>query len=187
MNSISFKNLKFFKSKEPKAPRTKKSAPKEEQKKPDFWKRLIKNPFLYLFVFVAVISYFLAYLPSKSLPSDLIEGEIASLDIVTPEDLTIEDTEATEKRRNEVEEATLLVYDLDPNVYLTAEEEIREFFNSGREWLEKPLSERRSEELQREIREKYDLLLFYNNLRILINTKFSDKIEENLISILGKV
>lgn len=187
MNSISFKNLKFFKSKEPKAPRTKKSAPKEEQKKPDFWKNLIKNPFLYLFVFVAVISYFLAYLPSKSLPSDLIEGEIASLDIVAPEDLTIEDTEATEKRRNEVGEATLLVYDLDPNVYLTAEEEIREFFNSGRGWLEKPLSERRSEEFQREIREKYDLRLFYNNLRTLINAKFSDKIEENLISILGKV
>lgn len=187
MNPISFNNLKFFKSKEPQKPKPKKSVSPEEKKKPIFWKQLIRSPFLYLFVFVAVISYSISYLPSKSLPSDLTEGEIATSDIVVPEDVVIEDTETTENRRNEAAEATLLVYDLDQNVFLIAEEEIREFFSSGREWLQEPITAARSEEFQREIQEKYDISLSYSNLRTLIRAKFAANIEASLINVLRKV
>jgi putative nucleotidyltransferase with HDIG domain len=186
MSIVSFKNIKFFRSKEPPSTKPKKGAPPKEEKV-SFWRKLIKSPFVYLFIFVAVISYFISYLPSKSLPADLIEGDIASSDIVAPEDLIIEDTETTEKRRREAVEATLLVYDFDPNVFLTAEEEIHEFFILGRQWLREPITAQRSEEFQREIFDKYDITLSYSNLRTLIRNEFASSIEDSLISLLGKV
>ena len=186
MSIVSFKNIKFFRSKEPSSTKQKKSSPPKEEKL-SFWRKLIKSPFTYLFIFVAVISYFISYLPSKSLPDDLAPGDIASSDIVAPENLTIEDTETTQKRRKEAAEAALLVYDFDPNVFLTAEEEIHEFFILGRQWLKEPITTRRSEEFQKEIFEKYDLTLSYSDLRTLIRAEFDASIEDSLISLLGKV
>ncbi len=186
MSIVSFKDIKFFKSKESSSPKPKKGAPPKEEKL-SFWRKLIKSPFTYLFIFVAAISYLISYLPSKSLPDDFALGDIAPSDIVAPETLTIEDTETTQKRRKEAAEAALLVYDFDPNVFLTAEEEIHEFFILGRQWLKEPITARRSEEFQKEILEKYDLTLSYSDQRTLIRTEFAASIEDSLISLLGKV
>ncbi|MGB3862698.1 MAG: hypothetical protein WA915_11480, partial [Candidatus Aminicenantaceae bacterium] len=123
MNSKFFKTLKLFKSEDASVSRTQNnSAPKGTNKKVSIWKNIISNPFVFLIVFVAILSYFIAYLPSKSLPENLTEGEIATSDIVAPMDLTIEDVETTEKRRNETVEAVLPVYRQDPNVTLNTEE-----------------------------------------------------------------
>lgn len=188
MNFLTFDKFKFFKSKKTPAPKPKKGVPPAEDKKePVFWKNLIKNPFAYLFVFVLVLSYFIAYLPSKSLPTDLTEGEIADSDIIAPEDLTIEDTEETENRRKAAEDAVLTVYDFDPNVFLTTEEEIREFFSSGREWIKKFLTAQNSKEFQQDILDKYNLILSYSDLRTLHRNKFDTNIEENLLNLLAKV
>ncbi len=188
MTFLTFDKFKFFKSNKPAAPKPKKGAlPPEDKEKPNFWKKLIKNPFVYLFVFVLALSYLIAYLPSKSLPADLTAGEVADSDIIAPEDLTIEDIQATEKRRKEAEEAVLTVYEFDPNVFLTSEEEIREFFGSGREWLEEPLTAQRSEEFQQDILDKYNLILSYTDLRSLIRSKFDTNIEENLITLIARV
>ncbi|MGD8535432.1 MAG: HDIG domain-containing protein [Candidatus Aminicenantes bacterium] len=188
MTFLTFDKFKFFKNKKSAAPKPKKGTPPpEEQIKPNFWKKLIQNPFVYLFVFVLALSYLIAYLPSKSLPADLKEGEIADSDIIAPEDLTIEDTKETENRRKEAEEAVLTVYEFDPNVFMTTEEEIREFFSSGREWLEEPLTAQRSEEFQQEILDKYNLILSYTDLRSLIRSKFDINIEENLITLIARV
>jgi putative nucleotidyltransferase with HDIG domain len=187
MTFLTFDKIKFFKNKKPATLKPKKGAPPpEEKKKPNFWKKLIQNPLVYLFVFVLILSYLIAYLPSKSLPADLTEGEIADSDIIAPEDLTIEDTETTENRRKEAEDAVLTVYEFDPNVFLTTEEEIREFFSSGREWPE-PLTAQRSEEFQQEILDKYNLILSDTDLRSLIRSKFDTNMEENLITLIAKV
>ncbi len=188
MTFLTFDRFKFFKNKKSAPPKPKKGAPPpEDAKKPIFWKKLIKNPFVYLFVFVLIISYLIAYLPSKSLPADLTEGEIADSDIIAPEDLTIEDIQTTEKRRREAEDAVLTVYEFDPNVFPITEEEIREFFSSGRGWQEKPLTAQRSEEFQQDILDKYNLILSYSDLRTLIRSKFDINIEENLITLIAKV
>lgn len=187
MNTISFKNFKFFKSTEPQSKKTKKSASSGLKKEDlNFWQKLIQNPFIYLVFFVSSIAYLISYIPSKSLPTDLNVGEIATADIVAPENLTLEDTETTEKRRNAAVEAVLPVYDYDPNIFLNTEEEIRGIFNSGREWLKPTQKAKRTEELQKEIQEKYHIEIAAKDLRPLISIKFDPRIEENLINLLGK-
>ena len=56
-------------------------------------------------------------------------------------DLIIEDTDTTEKRRNEAVQAVLSVYILDSTVFINTEEKVREFFTLGRQLLEMPLSQ----------------------------------------------
>ena len=99
--------------------------------------RFLSNPFIFLFFFVFVIAYFLSYAPTRTLPL-LKPGDIAPSDIVSPLDLTIEDTETTQKRRQEAEAAVLPVYSLDLNVFLNTEDKIRMFFALGRDWAQTP-------------------------------------------------
>lgn len=186
MNSISFKNLKFFTSSKPSSKKQKNSTPpSKEEKKLNFLQKLIQNPFIYLFIFVAIIAWFISYLPTKSLP-DLVEGEIATSDVIAPEDLTIEDEKATEKRKKEKADAVLPVYTLDQNVFLNIEEQIRDFFNSGRSFIEKPVTAIRTEEFQNDFLEKYGREIPNKDLRSLIRGKFPANIEESLISLIGK-
>ncbi len=186
MKSISFKNLKLFKSGGAPTPKpTKNAAPPKKKRKLNFFHNLINNPFPYLFIFVIILAYFLSYLPSKALPQ-LQEGEIASSDIVAPVDLTIVDKETTEKRKKEAAEAVLPIYSLDQNVFLNTEERIREFFASGREWIERPVTTNRIREYQKETLEKYGIEIPSNTLRGMAKNKFSSIIEENLINLLGK-
>jgi len=186
MDTISFKRLKLFRSKAPppKKPNNNQSDSKEETL--PFLNKLIRNPFLYLFLFVLVLAYFISYLPSKSLPTPEL-GEIASSDIAAPTDLTIIDRETTEKRRREAEEIILPVYRMDPNVYLNTEEKIREFFAYGREWLEEPVSAKRVGEFQKIILDTYGLEISATTIRSLAKSKFAANIEESLISLIGKI
>ncbi len=187
MNSISFKNLKLFKSPDSQSVKPKKSLPSLlKSKKKSIWQKFSQNPFLYLFLFVAALAYLTSYLPSRSLPADLIEGEIATSDIIAPEDLTIEDTETTEKRRNAAAAAVLPVYDFDPNVFLNTEEQIRGIFRSGREWLKQTQTAKRTEDLQQEVRDRFNFVVGIQDLRPLIRAKFDERIEEYLNSLLGK-
>jgi len=187
MNPLHFKTLKFFKSREmpiKKSPNNISSLKKE--KKVGFFERLVKNPFLFIFIFVVIISYFMSYLPSKSLPIPT-EGEIASSDIIAPEDLTIKDTETTEKRKTEAAEAVLPVYMLEQNVFLNTEEKIREFFSSGRDLIKKPATSKRIEDFRKITLEKYDREISTRDVRSLIKSKFSSDLEENLINLIGKI
>jgi putative nucleotidyltransferase with HDIG domain len=187
MNFFSVKKIKLFKKST--GPANKKTTPpssSQKEKKPDFWLRLIKNPFLFILLFVLILAYFISYLPSKSLPMPE-EGEIASSDIVAPEDLTIEDKETTEKRKNEAVEAVFPVYKLDQNVFLNTEDKIREFFNLGREWLKiRPATSRRIQEFSKEILDKFGVEISAVTISSLARVKFDQKIEESLISLLGK-
>ena len=187
MNPISFKNLKFFKKSEPQAIKQKNStSPSKIEIKLSLWQKLAQSPIVFLFIFVAILAAFISYVPSRSLPL-LPEGEIARSDIIAPANLTVEDKETTENRRKEAEDVVLPVYTQDANIFSDTEENIREFFNSGREWLKEPVTVARRDELQKEIQEKYDFEIPSKDLRLLIKTKFSAVTEESLISLLGKI
>ncbi len=188
MDSKFFKTLKFFKSDTATTPRKQNNAASQgKNKKVSVWKNILSNPFIFLIVFVAVLSYFIAYLPSTSLPENLTEGEIATADIVAPMDLTIEDVETTEKRRNEAVEAVLPVYKQDPNVTLNTEEKIREFFSSGRALIEKPPSTERKNAFRTDTGEIFGLELTSTDLNNLIKANFEETLEESLINLIVKV
>ncbi|HCS47168.1 MAG TPA: hypothetical protein DIW61_02480 [Candidatus Aminicenantes bacterium] len=185
MNFISFRRLKLFKGPSPRQKNGGQEPPAEREKR-NFWRRLIQNPFFYLIVFVFVLSYFLSYVPPRSL-TKLKEGEIASTDLISPLDLNIEDTETTAKRRNEAEEAVLPVYTLDENSFLSTEESIRQLFEFGRDWLKSASAPARTAELQKAVAEKFDLEIPVQELDSLVKSNFSPEVQETLISLIGKV
>ena len=187
MNTISFKNLKFFKSSSSKGKKQiNGTPPAKKEKELNFLQKLGQNPFIFLFIFVLILAYSLSYLPSKSLPIP-IEGEIADSDIAAPEHLTIEDQETTEKKRAEAAEAVLSVYTFDPTVFKNTKEKIREFFNSGREWIKERVTATRIDEFQNDIEEKYGFEIFYKDLKPLGQNKFAATVEESLINLIWKV
>ncbi len=162
------------------------TSPSKTEIKLTYWQKLIQSPFVFLFIFVAIIAAFISYVPSRSLPLPP-EGEIARSDIIAPADLTVEDEETTENRRKEAADVILPVYTQDANVFSDTEENIREFFNSGREWLKESVTVTRRDQLQKDIQERYDFEISSKDLRLLIKNKFSAVAEESLISLLGKI
>lgn len=185
MNFISFRNLKLFKKPSSRQNSDEEGPPVKKERK-SFWQILFQSPFFYLVVFVSALSFLLAYVPPGSLPN-LEVGEIASSDLISPLDLRIEDTETTEKRKAEAEEAVLPVYSLDENAFLDTEERIRQLFELGREWLKKAAEPARAAELQKAIAGKFDLEIPAQEVDALIKSGFSPEIQETLISLVGKV
>lgn len=187
MNNLSLKKIKFFKSKEvPKKRMLDNKPPTNKESKPKLLEQFIKNPFFYLFLFVLVITYFTAYIPSRSI-LQLQEGEIAPLDIEVPLDITLEDTKATDEKRREALDAVLPIYSLDKNIFSYTEEKIRALFQSGRELIKAPLTENILQNFSVSLINQYGLELEQNNLDVLIKKTFSSSLEENLISLIGKI
>lgn len=187
MNNLSLKKIKFFKSKEvPKKRMPNNKPPTNKESKTKLLEQFIKNPFFYLFLFVLVITYFTAYIPSRSI-LQLEEGEIAPLDIEVPLDITLEDTKATDEKRKEALDAVLPIYSLDKNIFSYTEEKIRTLFQSGRELIKAPLTENILQNFSVSLINQYGLELEQNNLDVLIKKTFSSSLEENLISLIGKI
>ena len=187
MSILTFKKIKFFKAKEVPTNRLPNNkAPLKKEEDPNFFQKLIKNPFLYMGIFVVILTYLASYVPSKSLPQ-LQEGEIAPFDIEAPAELTLVDDDATEKFRREAVDNVLPIYILDENIISYTEDDIREFFKSGRELLDQPDRDERLEEFNISTIERFGLDLPPNDLNALIQANFSTNLEESLISLLRKV
>lgn len=186
MNFISFRHLKLFKGQSP----PKKNGPpwpQEEKKEGQrLWKKVLQNPFFSLTILVFILAYFLSHVPSRSLPG-LKEGEIALSDIVSPADLTFEDTETTAERKTEAEEAVLPVYAFDENAFLNTEEKIRNFFDFGREWLKAKAGPKNAADFEKAAAENLGLEINIKDSEALIRTNFSADIQETLISLIGKI
>ncbi|MDH7512273.1 MAG: HDIG domain-containing protein [Clostridiales bacterium] len=185
MDFISFKNIKLFKGTGAQKKKNGSPPPASKEKAP-LWKQIVENPILHLVIFVFFLSYFLSYVPSKMLPRIEV-GEIASADVVSPRDLTIEDTETTANRRAEAEESVLPVYTFDENAFLNTEERIRQFFAFGQEWLKRPAASRSTAELQKDIAEKFGADIPARELETLLRAGFSPELAETLISLIGKI
>lgn len=185
MDFISFKHIKLFKGTGSRKKKNGPPLPASKEKAP-LWKQVIEFPFFHLIIFVFLLAYFLSYVPSKTLPR-LEVGEIASADVVSPLDLTIEDTETTAKRKAEAEEAVLPVYSFDENAFLNTEERIRQFFEFGQEWLKRPAASRNTAELQKESAERFGVDVPARELESLVRANFSVELAETLISLIGKI
>jgi len=186
MSTKFFKKIKLFTGNQALSkPINNHNSSQKRTKGAELWHEASHNPFIFLVIFVAVIAYFIAYIPSRSLPIPII-GEIASADIVAPEDLTIVDLEATEQKRTEAVDAVLPVYTLDQNVVLNTEEKIREFFNSGRILLEESDKIEKPEQFLKETYERFALELSKAEMDTLTKIKFAEVFEESLISLIVK-
>ncbi len=149
--------------------------------------KFLLNPFVFLFLFVFIIAYILSYTPSKTLPL-LKPGDIAGSDVVAPIDLTIEDTETTQKRLEEAEQAVLPVYTLDLNTFLNTEDKIRIFFALGRDWVQSPPPKALpSAEMAAIINSKTGIEIQPKELEAWRKTGFSPAMELALIESLGRV
>jgi len=187
MNPVSFKDIKLFRTKDTPTNKSKRNSSKpSEEKEIIDKKKLIQNPFLYLFIFVIVLAYSLAHVPSRTIPV-LEIGEIATSDIIAPAEITIIDTETTENRRKQAAEAVPPVYSFNTNVFLNTQEKIRELFSAGRNFLEEEVNNQRKMEFKKLVLENYGLEISSNYLNALITNKFEMTIEENLINLIGVV
>jgi len=190
MSLISIKRLKLFKKR---GALTSEKGASGAQFRPEikgqgkpgfpFWAK----PFIFLFFFILIIAYFLSYTPSRLLPL-LKPGDIAPQDIISPIDLTVEDTETTQKRREEAERAVLPVYTLDLNIYLNTEDKLRMFFSLGRDWAKTPVQTALpAKEFAAILAEKTGLELDEPDLNLWQKTGFSPEMEVALSESLRRV
>ena len=189
MNPFSFKKIKLFKN--PSILSKKAFAPpagnSHKPEKRPLAARVLENPFVFLIGFVFILSYFISYIPSKSLPV-LKAGDIATSDIISPVDLTFEDVETTEKRRQEAETAVLPVYSFDLNVFLGSEEKAHQFFAMGRDWTKKgPVSPATINGLKKDASEKLGLEIQDGDLETLLRNGFSPDLEETLVNLVSRI
>jgi hypothetical protein len=185
MDFLSFKKLRLFKGQA--APPPNGSTPLSGQKPSPgvSIKQIVQNPFVLVFLFVLVLAYIISYLPSQSLPLPK-EGEIAAGDIIAPADLTIEDTQATEARRQDVRDAVLPVYAFNPNVLSNTETKIRQFFAAGRDWLNQTASPaRKVDDLQKTLVDKFDVEAPPADLGLLVRLGFPVGLEDALVRLVG--
>jgi len=180
MPLISFKDLKLFKPSPPTPVRKPDQA--EQGGLPG---RILRNPFFLIAVSTLVLATILSYLPSKTV-SALKPGDIAPEDIIAPADLTIEDTETTDMRRNEAAGAVLPVYKLDPNVMLNTADHVRQFFAFGREWMQAPTPHDYAA-LRAVVQEQFGLDFSLDMLRSLDREGFASELEASLLSLLENV
>ena len=187
MNNLTFKKIKFFQAKEvPKKRIHNNKQPTGKENEPNFWKDIQKNPFIYLFIFVLIITYLTSYVPSFLLPQIQV-GDIASSDIEAPSTLTLLDSETTEKRRKKDVDAVLPVYNLDKSIFASTEEKIRNLFQAGRQLIETPISDDMLQNFNISLINQYGLELNQSDLNALVKINFSSSLEENLISLIGKI
>lgn len=186
MSFLHFKNLrnlKLFKT-VPKVTKKKIVSPKKSLRQ-----KIFSYPALFGFIFVLLLTFLLSYSPSHSLP-ELEVGEIASSDISAPTDMTIEDEDTTNRRRQEAIDSVLPVYEFNKRAFLNIETQIRDFFNFGREELsnKKILKDKKQlEETRKIIAEKFELEISLEDLAQLVKIEFDKNLEENLISLIAKI
>jgi putative nucleotidyltransferase with HDIG domain len=187
MEPFSFKKLRFFRSEESRTKKTMNNAQVAgKNQKKDLVRRLLEHPHVFLVIFALAIAYLTSYLPSKSLP-EWESGAIAPADIVITEELTIEDEETTQTRRQEAEDKEPPVYRLNSKVFLKVRVKIREFCESGRELIAEPPDGEKQQEFIEASSETYFIELSPQTLRYLIKLEFSPTLEESLIALISEV
>ncbi len=200
MGNISLKKFKLFKF-APRPALPPDVPPLDGNGKKRFRPRdTFKSPLLWLVLFVLVISYMVSQFPPKSLPTPKA-GEIAARDIAAPAALTVADMEATRAKQREAADSVLPVYALDPNVFSSVQQRVRQFFQFGREQsgaggaapsaagpttAAAPAPPADFESLQKSILEKFDVEVPFSDLTYLRQRAFPAGLEEPLVSILGQ-
>jgi len=179
MKIIRFGNLSLFKNNE--------IFPLKSKKKPPavpFLRNLFSSPIFYLVIFSVFISFSISFFPARPLPMIRV-GEIATKDIISPLEITVEDSEATEKRKTQAEENIPPVYFYNQQVIANTKEKTRQIFEAGRNWVAS--STAKLAELQKSFSETFGLDLDENTLSGLVKLKFSNELEQLLLEVMSPV
>lgn len=186
MKTIQFRKFRLFKSEEIFPPRKKKEAGPQE--KVAWHKKIIQSPIFYIIVFAAIISFFISYFPARPLPS-IKPGEIASKDIISPLEITVEDSQATDRRREQAESTIPPVYFYNQKIVAVTREKIRQFFESGRAW-QSSAPALSLKDLQKNLSENLGLDIDEATLNNLARLRFPQELEqllsETLVPVLSK-
>jgi putative nucleotidyltransferase with HDIG domain len=183
MKAIQFRKLRLFKSDEIFPLRRK--AEGKAQEKSSLLRKLFQNPVLYIFLFAAIIAFFISYFPARPLPQIRV-GEIATKDIVSPVEITIEDVEATERRKTLAESTIPPVYFYNQKISALTQEKIRQLFEAGRAWLDSAQTPS-PKELQKSFSENLGLDLDEVTINSLTRLKFPQELEQLLIDVLNPI
>lgn len=183
MKIIQFRKLRLFKSDEIFPLRKKPESGRPEER--TWIKKVISNPFFYIIFFSAIISFFISFFPTRPLPVIRV-GEIASKDIISPIEITVEDTQATEKRKAQAEATIPPVYFYNLKIVSSTQEKIKQLFESGRAWVSStPATSLKN--LQKTISETLALDLDENTLNSLAKLKFSAELEQLLSDVIAPI
>jgi hypothetical protein len=183
MKIIQFRKLRLFKSDEIFPSKSKPGQERQEEK--SRLKIIITSPILYIIIFSAIIAFVISFFPARTLPIIRV-GEIAPKDIVSPLEITVEDTQATEKRKAQAEATIPPVYYYNQKIVASTQEKIKQLFDSGRAWISSSPA-LGSKELQSTISETLALDLDENTLNSLARSKFPSELEQLLSDIIAPV
>jgi len=183
MKIIQFRKLRLFKSDEIFPSKPKPGQDRQEER--SRLKTIVTSPVLYIIIFSAIIAFFISFFPARTLPV-IKAGEIAPKDIISPLEITVEDTQATEKKRTQAEATIPPVYYYNQKIAAGTQEKIKQLFESGRAWLSSSpaLS---LKELQRSLSETLALDLDENILNSLARSKFPSELEQLLSDFIAPV
>jgi hypothetical protein len=183
MKIIQFRKLRLFKSDEIFPLKKKPGSGRQEER---LWvKKIIFNPFLYITIFSVIIAFVISFFPARPLPVIRV-GEIAPKDIVSPIEITVEDAQATEKRKTQAEATIPPVYFYNEKITSSTQEKIKQLFESGRAWVSSSPAWR-LKDLQKTISETLALDLDENTLNPLVRLKFPTELEGLLSEIITPV
>ncbi|MBC7349775.1 MAG: HDIG domain-containing protein [Candidatus Aminicenantes bacterium] len=183
MKTIEFRKFRLFKSDEIFPLRKKKEVGPQE--KISWFKQVLNSPYFYIIVFAAIISFFISYFPARPLPSIKL-GEIAAKDIISPLEITVEDSQATERRKEQAEATISPVYFYNQKILSLTREKIKQFFETGRGWQNaRPALSLK--DLQRNLSENLGLDVDETTLKNLARLKFPPEIEQLLAEVLTPI
>ncbi len=178
MKNLQLYNFRLFKGNTI-FPRKKKPEGRSQENKP--WpKKLFYNPVFFIIFFAAIIAFFISYFPARPLPSIKV-GDIATKDIISPIAITVEDTEATERRRSQAESTIPPIYYYNQKIAALTQEKVKQLFESGRVWQSNSKS---IKDLQKDLSENLGIDLDEDTLDTLARLKFPSDLEQLLSDIL---
>lgn len=183
MKTIQFRKFRLFKSDEIFPLRLKMNSGSQE--KISCLQLILHSPYFYIIFFSAIISFFISYFPARPLPSIKL-GEIATKDIISPLEITVEDSQATDRRKEQAEASLPPVYYYNQKIVSLTREKVKQFFETGRGWQNaRPAVSLK--DLQRNLSENLGLDVDETTLNNLARLKFSLEIEQLLTEVLTPV
>jgi len=183
MKIIRFRQLRLFKADEI-IPFRKKTQPSPKGKF-NWIKNIISSPFFYIAIFSVLLSFVISFFPARPLPLPRV-GEIATKDIVSPIEITVEDVQATEKRRSQAEETVPPVYFYNQRIISSVQEKIKQMFSLGRLAAASP-TDSTIKELQKSLSENLAIDLDNRTVDQLLKLKFPVELENLSTQIIASI
>ncbi len=159
------------------------------------------NKYAFTIFSVLIISLLLSPNLKPSIPQFSL-NDVAPRNIKAPQDISVEDSKATQQRKQEAIASTLPVFDYDNRASIEEENKVKELFQLGRSEIEKIISERKSatrriqsskltnvelERLFTYIKGNSPYIPEDNALLFLCNNKYNEDLENDIIKIVRQL